>query len=364
MEPSKVRGGARAEWTAMAPLTWDRHTPAPNRDQLADTLSGTEPTPTFEPSEFGEGEGERTVITTASPYDLKSKFTGRTASIRQIEELTTKAFDQRQLAFCVVVGEPGMGKSRIVHELVARTKSMHPNLLVAAGVADENAHAYGPVARALTVRFGLQPGEDPPESRDKIQAIVSEIVPAQRVAEIAHLVAHLLRVPFDDSPVVTPLLESPQRLEARLFMALKRMLTAEAEKRPVVLIVENLELCGSDTINFLQYLAAGMRDQPVAILGTATAALYDKHPAFGAGEDRAGPADARRERAAPQGAVQAATERAAAARRACAYARRLAARDSRARAPAPRERRDRSRGRDVARRRGEDRVVRAAEDVR
>jgi tetratricopeptide (TPR) repeat protein len=84
--------------------------------------------------------------------------------------------------------------------------------------------------------------------------------------------------------VVTPLLESPQRLEARLFMALKRMLTAEAEKRPVVLIIENLELCGNDTINFLQYLAAGMRDQPVAILATATQGMYERHPAFGDGE--------------------------------------------------------------------------------
>ena len=51
-------------------------------------------------------------------------------------------------------------------------------------------------------------------------------------------------------------------------MALKRFLTAETERRPVVIVVENLELCGSDTINFLQYLAAGMRDHRVAILGT------------------------------------------------------------------------------------------------
>lgn len=272
----------------MAPLTWDRHTPAAGAETLDQVLGGTEPTPTFEPADlgdgFGEGDGEQTVITTASPYDLKSKFTGRIASIRAVEELTDKAFEQRQIAFAVVIGEPGLGKSRMIGELIARARSVHPKMLVLSGVADENAHAYGPVARALTVRFGLQPGEDPAESRDKIQAIVSEIVPAQRVAEIAHLVAHLLRVPFDDSPVVTPLLESPQRLEARLFMALKRMLTAEAEKRPVVLVIENLELCGSDTINFLQYLAAGMRDQPVAILGTATAALSEKHPAFGDGE--------------------------------------------------------------------------------
>lgn len=288
MESSKLIGAARGERTAMSPLTWDRPTPMPGADKLDEIIAGTEPTPMFETADledgFGAGEGEQTVITTASPYDLKSKFTGRTASIRQLQELTDRAFAHQGIAFAVVVGEPGLGKSRMIGELIARAKSAHPNLLVMSGVADENAHAYGPVARALTVRFGLQPAEDPAESRDKIQAIVSEIVPAQRVAEIAHLVAHLLRVPFDDSPVVTPLLESPQRLEARLFMALKRMLTAEAEKRPVVLVIENLELCGNDTINFLHYLAAGMHDEPVAILGTATASVFEKHPAFGDGE--------------------------------------------------------------------------------
>lgn len=270
----------------MAPLTWDRSTPTPGLE--GDIPEGTEQTPQFEAAElgdgFGESEGERTVITTATPYDLRPRFTGRAAALRELQALTDKAFSDKQIAFAVVIGEPGMGKSRIIGEVIARAKTTFPNLYVLQGVADENAHAYGPIARALTVRFGLQPGEDPAESRDKIQAEVAEVVQASRVTEIAHLIAHLLRVPFDDSPVTTPLLESPQRLEARLFMALKRLLTAEAERRPVIIVVENLELCGSDTINFLQYLAAGMSDQRVAILGTATAALWDRHAAFGEGE--------------------------------------------------------------------------------
>jgi tetratricopeptide (TPR) repeat protein len=270
----------------MAPLTWDRSTPAPGLD--SDAPEGTEQTPMFETADLGEGfgesEGERTVITTATPYDLRPRFTGRAAALQQLQALTDKAFTEKQIAFAVVIGEPGMGKSRIIGEVVARAKTKIPNIHVLQGVADENAHAYGPIARALTVRFGLQPGEDPAESRDKIQAGVAEVVQASRVTEIAHLIAHLLRVPFDDSPVTTPLLESPQRLEARLFMALKRLLTAEAERRPVILVVENLELCGNDTINFLQYLAAGMSDQRVAILGTSTAALWDRHAAFGEGE--------------------------------------------------------------------------------
>jgi tetratricopeptide (TPR) repeat protein len=288
MESTKDVGANGAERTVMAPLTWDQNTPLPANTLDIEAPDGTERMPLIESSELGESfpesEGERTVITAATPYDLRPKFTGRDAALAQLQALIDKALTESQIAFAVVVGEPGMGKSRIVGEVVARTKSKFPDVHVLQGVADENAHAYGPIARALTVRFGLTPGEDPAESRDKIQAAVADVVQASRVPEIAHLIAHLLRVPFDDSPVTTPLLESPQRLEARLFMALKRLWTAEAERRPVMIVVENLELCGNDTINFLQYLAAGMTDQRVAILGTATSSLWERHGAFGDGE--------------------------------------------------------------------------------
>lgn len=286
MHSSKLTGADGTDRLNMAPLTWDRHTPSPGAVPLT---AETEPTPTFDPVDlggdgFGDGEGERTVITAATPYDLRPKFTGRADAVNQLQKLIDDAWNKTSLAFAVLIGEPGMGKSRMLGEIIARARTQYPNVHVLQGVADENAHAYGPIARALTVRFGLQPGEDPAESRDKIQAGVAEVVQASRVTEIAHMIAHLLRVPFDDSPVTTPLLESPQRLEARLFMALKRLLAAEAETRPVVIVVENLELCGTDTINFLQYLAAGMRDQRVAILGTATSEVWKRHASFGEGE--------------------------------------------------------------------------------
>ncbi|MBA3464817.1 MAG: tetratricopeptide repeat protein [Deltaproteobacteria bacterium] len=268
------------------PVTWEPNTPLP---ATLPTSDGTERTPQFEPADlaggdgFGESEGERTMVVSAA-YELRPKFTGRTRAIAQLQELADKAFDARQIGFAVILGEPGMGKSRMISELIARIRTTHPTAMAVTGVADENANAYGPVARALTTRFSLVAGEDPNESRDKILAGVADVVKPQQVPEVAHLIAHLLRVPFEDSPVVTPLLESPQRLEARLFMALKRFLTAEAERHPVVVVVENLELCQQDTINFMHYLAAGLGSSRVLLIGTATPSLYERHPAFGDGE--------------------------------------------------------------------------------
>jgi len=278
------------------PLTWDHSgsvivTSGSSTQLPAASSSGHipistpevfDPAQTFEPADF-DAEGVRT-IAVAPAYELRPRFTGRVEALGQLHDLTARAFDQRELAFAVLIGEPGMGKTRMINELAARIRAEHPTTRLFHGIADENSHAYGPVARALTARFNLIAGEDPEVSRAKVSEELADVVDPDRLTEVAHLIAYLLRVPFEDSPIVTPIAGSPQRLEARLFMALKRFLAAESERYPLLIVIENLEQCGADTINFVQYLAAGLRDHRVAVIGTATAALGEKHPAFGEGE--------------------------------------------------------------------------------
>jgi hypothetical protein len=135
-----------------------------------------------------------------------------------------KTGSTRTASLAALIGEPGMGKSRLLGELISRAKAEAPGLLVIGGAADEVATPYGPMARALSARFGFVAGEPEAESRDRIQAAVAEVLPATRVPEVAHLLAYMLRVPFEQSPVVGPLVESPQRLESRTFMAVRRYL--------------------------------------------------------------------------------------------------------------------------------------------
>src|SRR5262245_54065087 len=208
----------------------------------------TEPVPTLEPAElFGEGENERTTVT-AIPFELKPRFTGRRAAISDLEQMFGRARDSRKLGFALVVGEPGMGKSRLCGELATRAKATSPAGLVIAGAADDSGTPYGLVARALATRFGFMPGEPDAESRDRIQAGVAEVLPASKVPEVAHLLAHMMRVPFEDSPIVGPLVETPQRLETRMFMAVRRLLGAEAERRPLLVVLEDLGLCGRGAV--------------------------------------------------------------------------------------------------------------------
>jgi len=229
------------------------------------------------------GGGDVTAITTM-PYELRPSYTGRTEAVDALVKAFQDARELGELGFVVLIGEPGMGKSRTIKEMSRRIKKLAPEARFLVGAADAAGAPYAPFARLFAARFGITGGESASQAQEKVIAGVSEVLPAQRVTEVAHLLAHLMRIPFEQSAVVEPLLETPQQLEARTFIAVRRFLAADAAAGPVVLCFENLELSGPESVNLLHYLAAGLGSAPVVILGTARSSLYERHPAFGEGD--------------------------------------------------------------------------------
>ena len=237
---------------------------------------------------FGDGDGDHTAVNPLK-FELRSRFTARRSSMIDLMAMFEAAVARADLGrFAVVVGEPGMGKTHLLAELVRRTKTHASGPLVLRAAAGDSAAPLSPpfatMIRALSSWFGLVAGEDNAKSRDRIAASVADVMPATRVPEVAHLVAHMMGVPFVDSPVIGPLADAPQRLETRIFMAVRRLLAAIAERTPVLIVLENLESAGAETINLVQYLAAGLVASPVMIATSATPALFERHPSFGDGD--------------------------------------------------------------------------------
>jgi tetratricopeptide (TPR) repeat protein len=244
----------------------------------------TEQMPEMDAEDLFPSLDEATTITEPRKFSLTPRFTGRKEAIARLEKAFRDTRDLSELSFLVVTGEPGMGKSRTIGELRRILGESDPDVRFLVGSADASAQAYGAFATLLARRFRIASSDPPEEIHEKIIAGVGEVLPAARVTEVAHLIAHLMRIPFAQSPVVTPLAESPQQLETRTFIALRRFLETDARKAPLVLCIENLELCGPETVNLIHYLAAGLASAPVMLLGTARTALFERHPTFGEGE--------------------------------------------------------------------------------
>lgn len=220
-----------------------------------------------------------------TPFELRPRFVGRNAELEHLDKSFLGVLEKRALVFMTIVGSPGAGKTRLVRELARGIQHRNPEVrFLLANAGGPTALPYSGFVRLLSARFGITATDSADAAREKITSGVADVLPATKVTEVAHLLSHLLRVPFPQSPVVEPLAESPQQLETRTFIAVKRFLSADADRGALILCLDELERAGTETVNLLHYLAAGLASSPVMLIGISRPNLNEVHPSFGDGE--------------------------------------------------------------------------------
>ncbi|HEX9102885.1 MAG TPA: AAA family ATPase, partial [Polyangia bacterium] len=231
----------------------------------------------LEPEDDGDTEllDDHDLVEEPARFPQATRFVGRKAQLERLTAIVNDAA-KGELAFVALTGASGVGKSRLVGELATTLAAGGTRVLVAAA-GGPGAPPFAAFERLLRQRFDLSPSMSPELGRARLAAAVAELVPGPRAMEVTHLIAQLIGTPYPDSPVVEPLAETPTQLEARTFIALKRLVAADAARAPLVLAIDDVERASPETVNLIHYLAAGLGSSPVTILCVARPSLFDTH---------------------------------------------------------------------------------------
>ena len=179
-----------------------------------------------------------------------TRFVGRDRELQQLAQALERAAAGHGQAV-VVVGEAGVGKSRLVWEF-SRSHRTHGWLVLESGsVSYGKATPYLPVIELLKAYCRIQERDDPRAIRERV---AGKLLMLDRAMEplLTPLLA-LLDVPIDDK--AWEALDPPQRRRQTLD-AVKRLLLRESQVQPVLLIFEDLHWIDSET----QALLDGLMD--------------------------------------------------------------------------------------------------------
>ena len=191
----------------------------------------------------------------------RGAFVGRESELAELVAGLDDAFAGRGRLF-LLVGEPGIGKSRLAEELIAHARARGARVLVGRCWEAGGAPAYWPWVQSLRAHV-----------RDSDTAALRSQLGAG-AADLAQIVPEL-RERFPDLP--EPLAPESEGARFRLFDATAEFLRNAAEGRPIVLVLDDLHAADAPSLLLLRFLARALGSTRLLLL----AAYRDVDPVPG-----------------------------------------------------------------------------------
>ena len=195
-----------------------------------------------------------------------TRFVGRDAETEQLRKALEQArADHGQVVG--VVGEPGLGKSRLFFEFIHSHRTQGWLILESGSVSYGKATPYLPVIDLLKAYFKIQDRDDQREIREKVTGKLLTLDKSLESTLPAFLA--LLDVPVDPSAgsgqATWQGLDPSQRRQQTLG-AVKRLLLRESQVQPLILLFEDLHWIDSETQAMLESLVESLPTSRLLLL--------------------------------------------------------------------------------------------------
>jgi class 3 adenylate cyclase len=196
---------------------------------------------------------------------------GRELDFALLRGTFDKVASERIVQLVTVIGEPGVGKSRLVAELFTYIDQLEGLVTWRQGrcLPYGDGITFWALGEIVKAHAGVYESDAPEVAREKLEAVLPD------VEERPWLRARLL-----------PLLgvESGDAVgQDEAFTAWRRFLESIAERDPAIFVFEDVHWADDALLTFLEHLADWMQGVPVLVVCTARPELYETHQAWGAG---------------------------------------------------------------------------------
>jgi class 3 adenylate cyclase/tetratricopeptide (TPR) repeat protein len=206
------------------------------------------------------GAGQARTRLQAAALRGLTRFVGRDAEVEHLRRVLGQAGTGHGQVVAIV-GEAGVGKSRLTYEFTHSHRVQHWLILQASSISYGQATSYLPVIDLLKGYLKIDDRDTHREMRDKV---MGRVLGLDRALEplLPPLLA-LLDVPVEDATWQT--LDAPQRRQ-RTLDAIKRLLLRESQVQPLLVVFEDLHWVDGETQALLNSLVESLGSARVLLL--------------------------------------------------------------------------------------------------
>jgi class 3 adenylate cyclase len=204
---------------------------------------------------------------------MRVPFVGRTRELDLLRGIWDRTAAERKPHLVTVMGQPGVGKTRLATEFSAVVKELGGRTIRGRSLPYRESSAYFAFALQVKQLCGIFESDSPEVGLRKLRERVGTLVAPEEADTISDHLAILLGLD-PGGPVAD---------RETLFFSVRVFIEAVAQDQPTLLIFEDVHWADASLLDLIELLAARLRDLPILLLALARPDLLDTRPAWGGG---------------------------------------------------------------------------------
>ncbi len=218
---------------------------------------------------------------------IETRLVGRELELERMLDARRAVLENKKLQALTIVGEAGLGKSRLLFEFRERTELLPENLRVFNGRASEAMRnsPYSLVRDVFSFRFEIQENDSQAAAREKlvngILALTAKLANSRfsdAAIMKAHFIGHLIGLDFSASPFLKDILDDSKQMRDRALQYAGQFFAAISDEIPSVFYLDDLHWADAESLDFFESIADACAASPILISGFARPIFIENRP--------------------------------------------------------------------------------------
>ena len=215
---------------------------------------------------------------------IETPLIGREKELTDLQNTFSTIENNPDSPFITIMGEAGMGKSRLLQEFENWLSQGGFNVALFKGRAtlDTLELPYGLLRDLFASQFEIMDDDSLSTVRKKVADNFSPYAQELGIFEqAAHFVGHMLGYDFSNSPYVQSMLDTPRQLHDQGLNYLVQYFKAVSQDKSVAIFLDDIHWADESTLDTFIYLHEQLAGQPVMMIALSRPSLLEKRPTWG-----------------------------------------------------------------------------------
>jgi predicted ATPase/class 3 adenylate cyclase len=213
---------------------------------------------------------------------IETRMVGREQELTLLQDIFSSVAEDGRGQLVTIVGEPGLGKSRLLYEFEnwVDLQPAHAHPYRGRARLETRRVPYGLLRDLFAAEFNIQDSDSEAMAVQKLEQGIAAFAGPEH-EDWAPFIGYVIGFNTTEDPHLHGILDDVQQIHDRAFYSAVQFFQRVMQEQPVLVLLEDIHWADEGSLDFFEHLAQECRDYPLMVVCLTRITLFEGRPSWG-----------------------------------------------------------------------------------